>query len=129
MPAGEDETVATGPVGVARVVPHHPLEQRVRQRRQAHRGAGVAVADLLDRVGGQHADGVDGAAVEVGPVVGHAHRGPRLDVDVGHSTPSGSGGAGGNAVSVVRPACRVVIARANVHAGSTHTATRTHARR
>ena len=36
--------------------------------RQAHRGARVAVADLLHGVHGQHPDGVDRPAVEVGPV-------------------------------------------------------------
>ena len=70
VPAGQHEPVAAQPVHVARVVAHLALEQRVRQRRQAHRGAGVAVADLLHRVRGQHPDGVDGDRVDVGPVVG-----------------------------------------------------------
>ena len=60
VPGGQHEAVAAEPVRVARVVPHHPLEQRVGQRRQAHRGARVAVADLLHRVGGEHPDRVDG---------------------------------------------------------------------
>ena len=53
VPAGQHEPVATGPVRVGRVVPQVALEEQVRRRRQAHRGAGVAVADLLDRVHGQ----------------------------------------------------------------------------
>ena len=68
--AGEHEAVAAGPVGVGRVVPHHLLEEQVGRRRQAHRRTGVAVADLLDRVHGQHPDRVDSATVEVGPVQG-----------------------------------------------------------
>ena len=55
---------------VVRVVPHGALEQRVGQRREAHRGAGVAAATVLDRVGGEHPDGVHGAGVGVGPVGG-----------------------------------------------------------
>ena len=50
---GEDEPVAAGPVRVGRVVPQVALEEQVRRRREAHRRAGVAVADLLDRVHGQ----------------------------------------------------------------------------
>ena len=59
--AGQDETVATQPPGVAGVVPHDSLEQGVGQRCQAHRGAGVAVADLLNGIGRQHPRGVNGA--------------------------------------------------------------------
>ncbi len=69
VPAGQHEAVAAQPVQVAGIVPHLALEQRVRQRRQAHRRAGMAVADLLHGVGGQHPDGVDGDRVDVGPVV------------------------------------------------------------
>ena len=71
--AGQHEPVPARPVRVGRVVPHHLLEQQVRHRGQAHRGAGVAVADLLHRVGGQHANGVDGPGVQVGPAVGTVH--------------------------------------------------------
>ena len=55
------------PVRIGRVVAHHPLVEQVGQRRQAHRGAGVAVADLLHGVGGEQPGGVDGLGVEVGP--------------------------------------------------------------
>ena len=84
VPGGEHEPVAADPVGVGGVVPHDPLEQRVGQRGQAHRGAGVAVADLLHGVRGQHADGVDRAPVEIGPVVRDARPGQRVDVGLGH---------------------------------------------
>ncbi len=77
VPAGQDEPVAAQPVGVAGVVPHHPLEQRVGQRRQAHRRAGVSVADLLHRVGGQDAHRVDGQRIDVGPVIGMVRLGQR----------------------------------------------------
>ncbi len=67
---GQHETIAAQPVHVAGVVAHLALEQRVRQRRQAHRRAGVAVADLLYRVRRQHPDGVHRDRVHLGPVVG-----------------------------------------------------------
>ena len=65
---GEHEAVTAGPLRVGRVVPHHLLKDRVRGRRQAHRGARVAVPDLLHRVGRQNAGGVDGTPVEFGPL-------------------------------------------------------------
>ena len=61
----EHEPVAADPVRVAGVVPQPLLEEQVGRRGHAHRRAGVAVADLLDGVHGQHADGVDRPAVEV----------------------------------------------------------------
>ena len=66
--AGQHEAVAAQPVGVARVVAQEPLPEQVRRRRQAHRRAGVAVADLLDGVHGQDTHRVDRSAVEIGPV-------------------------------------------------------------
>ena len=66
--AGQHEPVAAEPVRVGRVVPHDLLEQQVRRRREAHRGAGVAVADLLHGVHRQHPHGVDRPVVELGPV-------------------------------------------------------------
>jgi hypothetical protein len=67
VPAGQHEPVAAEPVRVARVVPHDVLVEQVGRGGQAHRGARVAVADLLHGVGGQHPGGVDGADVQVGP--------------------------------------------------------------
>ena len=52
----------------------------VGQRREAHRGARMAVADLLHGVGGEHPDGVDGLGVQIGPVVGKMGAGQGLDV-------------------------------------------------
>ena len=60
MSTGQHESVPPGPVGVARVVPHHFLEQQVRDRCQAHCGAWMAIANVLDGIGGKHAYGVDG---------------------------------------------------------------------
>ncbi len=65
---GEHEPVASGPVRVGGVVPHDPVEEQVRRRGEAHRRPRVAVAGFLHGVHGQHADRVDGPAVEVGPV-------------------------------------------------------------
>ena len=80
---GQHEAVPSRPVGVSRVVPHHLLKQQVGNGRQAHRGAWMAVADVLHSVGGQHPDGVDGSRIKIGPpvrkdcarevCVGHAH--------------------------------------------------------
>ena len=66
--ARQHEPVAARPVRVGGVVPHHLLEEQVRRGREAHRGAGVAVADLLDGVHGEHPDGVHGLVVELVPV-------------------------------------------------------------
>ena len=68
--ARQHEPIAAEPVHVTRVVTHLTLKEGVRQRRQAHRRAGVAVADLLHRIGRQHAHGVDGKRIDIGPVVG-----------------------------------------------------------
>ena len=65
---GQDEPVTTGPSRVRRVVAQVALEEQVRRRREAHRGPGVAVADLLHGVHRQDADRVDGLLVEVGPL-------------------------------------------------------------
>src|SRR3569623_1653561 len=48
MAAGQHEAVAADPLVVTRGVPHYALVERVGQRRQAHRGTGVAVAGVLD---------------------------------------------------------------------------------
>ena len=66
----EHEPVAAHPVRVARVVPEPLLEQQVGGGGHAHRGAGMAVADLLDGVHGQDARGVDRAAVEIAEALG-----------------------------------------------------------
>ena len=65
--AGQDETVTADPLGVGGVVRHEVLVDEVGDGCQAHRGAGVAVADLLDSVGGQQAGRVDGPDVDVAP--------------------------------------------------------------
>jgi hypothetical protein len=44
MPGREHEPVATDPARVGRVVPQHAAEQQVGGGREAHRGAGMAVA-------------------------------------------------------------------------------------
>ncbi len=74
----EHEAVPADPVRVGRVVPQHPLEQRVDGRGQAHGGAGMAVADLLHRVHRQHPDQVHRAGVELAPAL-RVRRRPGLD--------------------------------------------------
>ncbi|SES43309.1 hypothetical protein SAMN04488000_13131 [Lentzea albida] len=68
--ARQDEPVAAEPLVVGGVVPHHLLEQQVRERCQAHRGPGVPVSRALDGVGGDHPDRVHGTDVRVGPARG-----------------------------------------------------------
>ena len=71
----QHEPVATQPVNITGVVAHRALEQRVRQRRQAHRCSGMAIADFLNGVGGQHPHRVDRSRIDLGPVVGVARAG------------------------------------------------------
>ena len=64
----QDEPVTAGPARVGRVVAQVALEEQVRRRRQAHRGPGVPVADLLHGVHREDADRVDGLLVQLGPL-------------------------------------------------------------
>src|SRR5690606_373587 len=66
----EHEPVAAQPGVVLRVVAHHVLVEQVRGGSEAHRGARVTVADLLHRVSGEDARGVDRPLVELGPALG-----------------------------------------------------------
>jgi hypothetical protein len=61
VPAGQYEAIPAGPLRIGRIVLHHALEQQVRRRSQAHRGARVPISSLLYGVSGQHPYGVDGA--------------------------------------------------------------------
>ncbi len=79
---GQHESVPPRPVGVARVVSHHLLEQQVRDWGKAHRGARMAVADVLHGIGGQHTYGVDSLRVDLGPPLGENRAG---DIGVGHA--------------------------------------------
>ena len=72
MAGREHEAVAVGPRRIGRVVAHVLAEEHVGDRRERHRGAGVAGVGLLHRVHGEAADGVDRE---------------RLDVSGGHATP------------------------------------------
>ena len=69
---GEDEPVAVGPVRVRRAVIHHLGVEEIRERRERHRGAGMAGVRLLNRVHRERPDRVD--------------REP-LDVSLRHATP------------------------------------------
>ena len=64
---GQHEPVPAQPVRVRRVVPQHVLVEQVGRGGEADRRPGVAVADLLDRVGGQDTHRVHRPQVEVGP--------------------------------------------------------------
>lgn len=65
---GEDEAVAAGPLGIRGIVSHHLLKEGVRRRSEAHRGSGVAVADLLHGVRRKQTGRVDGSPVQIGPL-------------------------------------------------------------
>ena len=54
----QDEAVAPRPVGIARVVAHHPRVEHVGERGKPHRSTRVARVRLLDGVHGQRADRV-----------------------------------------------------------------------
>jgi hypothetical protein len=66
----QDETVAAEPCGVARIVAHDLLEQQVGGRGQAHRRAGMPVADALHGVGGDRTQVRDRTVVVGRPVEG-----------------------------------------------------------
>ena len=68
----QHEAVAVGPFGVERVVAQVVSEQHPADRREAHRGAGVAAVGALDRVDGEGADGRDHQLVG-GEIDGHAN--------------------------------------------------------
>ena len=86
----QHEAVAADPVRVARVVLQPLLEEQVGGGGHAHRRARVAVADLLDGVHGQHAGGVDRAAVELAEALGE--RRVRLGRAAGGGVGGGLGG-------------------------------------
>ena len=67
MAAREDEAIAPEPRRIGGILPQKALEQQVGGGGQAHRGARVAVAGLLDGIHGEGPDGGHGASVEVGP--------------------------------------------------------------
>ena len=74
MAVGEHEPIAVGPDRILRVEVHDAVPDRVDQRRQRHRRAGMPGFRLLDGVDRERADGVDRQEVEV--LVGHALRPP-----------------------------------------------------
>ena len=69
MAVGQHEAVAIRPDRILRIEAHDPVPQRVDQRRQRHRRAGMARLRLLDGVDGQRADRVDRQLIEL--FVGH----------------------------------------------------------
>ncbi|CAB4543241.1 unannotated protein [freshwater metagenome] len=60
---GQNEAIATNPVRIVGVVGHDVLKEVVGNRCQGHRGAGVTVAGLLDRVHGQDASRGYGSSI------------------------------------------------------------------
>jgi hypothetical protein len=70
MAIGQHETVAIGPDRILRVEVHDPVPDRIDQRRQRHRRAGMSGLRLLHGIDRQRADRVDRQLIEF--VVGHA---------------------------------------------------------
>ena len=68
MAARENKPVATEPQRIAGVVSKMVLKQQIRRRRKCHRSAGVAIANLLHRIHGEHARSGDGSIVKVCPI-------------------------------------------------------------
>ena len=62
----QHEAVAVGPVRLGRVGVQEALEDRVRQRRERHRGAGMARVGLLHRVHRETANRVDRQLADLG---------------------------------------------------------------
>ena len=83
----QHETIAIGPDRILRVEAHDPVPDRVDERRQRHRRAGMTGFRLLDGVDRERADRVDRQEVEV--LVGHALRPP-----VRFSSPSSAASRG-----------------------------------
>jgi hypothetical protein len=71
---GQHEAVAVGPGGVARVVAHDPRVERVGDRRERHRRAGMARVRLLDCVHRERPDRVDAELLEVSVGVAGSRR-------------------------------------------------------
>src|SRR5271157_1987542 len=68
---GEDESVASGPVGITRVVPQVPVPEHKAKRCQPHRRARVSTAGLLHRFHGKRTDGIDTEVFELKANSGH----------------------------------------------------------
>ena len=94
VPAGQHESVPADPIGIRRIVPHHALEQRIRQGSEAHRGSGVPVSDLLHGICGEHAYRVDGLRVQTRPVRGQVRCHKLAEFIVGSWCRRGSGHVG-----------------------------------
>ena len=69
VPVGEHEAVAVGPDWVLGIEAQDAIPDRINQRRQRHRRAGVSGVGLLHRVDRQRADGVDRQLIQL--LVGH----------------------------------------------------------
>ena len=98
----EHEAVAAGPDRIHRIEAHDAIPERVDQRRERHRRAGVTGVGRLDRIYRQRPNGVDGELIHLRTGDrgrGHGRsfqvaRGPRPDLVQGaecsgHASPAG----------------------------------------
>jgi hypothetical protein len=69
MPVREHEPIAVGPDRVLGIEAHDAVPDRVHQRRERHRGAGVSGLGLLDRIHRERANGIDRQLIHL--LVGH----------------------------------------------------------
>src|SRR5579864_6776594 len=65
MTVREHEPIAVGPDGVLWIEAHDAVPDRVNERRQCHRRAGVSRTCLLDRVHRERADRIDRKLIEL----------------------------------------------------------------
>src|SRR5690606_37559668 len=64
----KDETVATEPIGVGRVVAQDTLVEEVRRRSETHRRTRVTVADLLHGIRRKDSGGIYRASIDLSPL-------------------------------------------------------------
>src|ERR1700693_265244 len=62
---GQNEAITIGPERIEGIVAKEILPERVHDRSEAHRGAGMAGVGLLDRIDGESANGIDAELIEI----------------------------------------------------------------
>ena len=90
----QHEAVAVGPDRVLRIEVHHPVPERVDQRRERHRRAGVAGLGRLHRVDREGADRVDRrveSSVRHGHCLSPVRRGASSALGAGRPSERGAG--------------------------------------
>ena len=79
---GEHEAIAVRPDRILRIEAHDPVPERVDERRQRHRRAGMAGLRLLNRIDRQRANAIDRQLIQLRS----GHRSRRIHCGAGDST-------------------------------------------